>query len=77
MAGAVLGYNVIICMPKKMSGEKVNAMKRLGAHIIRTPTEAGCAWRLTSRALYFSTFRYNYRGVSVALAYIQYIRGFQ
>ena len=40
MAGAVLGYNVIICMPKKMSGEKVNAMKRLGAHIIRTPTEA-------------------------------------
>jgi cystathionine beta-synthase len=41
MAGAVLGYNVIICMPKKMSGEKVNAMKRLGAHIIRTPTEAG------------------------------------
>merc|ERR1712078_369499 len=42
MAGAVLGYNVIICMPLKMSGEKVNAMKRLGAHIIRTPTEA--AW---------------------------------
>jgi len=42
MAGAVLGYKVIICMPKKMSGEKVNAMKRLGATILRTPTEA--AW---------------------------------
>merc|ERR1719506_2414523 len=42
MAGAVLGYNVIICMPKKMSGEKVNAMKWLGATILRTPTEA--AW---------------------------------
>jgi cystathionine beta-synthase len=42
MAGAVLGYKVIICLPKKMSGEKVNTMKRLGASIIRTPTEA--AW---------------------------------
>ena len=42
MAGAVLGYRVIICLPKKMSGEKVNTMARLGATIIRTPTEA--AW---------------------------------
>jgi cystathionine beta-synthase len=42
MAGAVLGYRVIICLPKKMSGEKVNTMQRLGATIIRTPTEA--AW---------------------------------
>jgi cystathionine beta-synthase len=42
MAGAVLGYKVIICLPKKMSGEKVNTMKRLGASILRTPTEA--AW---------------------------------
>merc|ERR1711937_489347 len=42
MAGAVLRYRVIICLPKKMSGEKVNTMQRLGATIIRTPTEA--AW---------------------------------
>jgi hypothetical protein len=42
MAGAVLGYRVIICLPKKMSGEKVNTMMRLGATILRTPTEA--AW---------------------------------
>merc|ERR1719450_1289865 len=42
MAGAIKGYNVIICLPKKMSGEKVNMMKALGAEILRTPTEA--AW---------------------------------
>jgi len=42
MAGAILGYNVIITLPKKMSGEKVNMMKGLGALILRTPTEA--AW---------------------------------
>jgi cystathionine beta-synthase len=33
---------MIICLPKKMSGEKVNTMKCLGAEILRTPTEA--AW---------------------------------
>jgi len=42
MAGAVLGYNVIITLPQKMSGEKLNMMKGLGALILRTPTEA--AW---------------------------------
>jgi len=42
MAGAILGYNVIITLPKKMSGEKVNMMKALGALILRTPNEA--AW---------------------------------
>merc|ERR1719352_1054394 len=31
MAAAVLGYNVIITLPQKMSGEKVNMMKGLGA----------------------------------------------
>merc|ERR1712078_833708 len=30
MAGAILGYNVIITLPQKMSGEKVNMMKGLG-----------------------------------------------
>jgi len=43
MAGAIKGYKVIITMPMKMSGEKLNMMKGLGAHILRTPTEAG--WR--------------------------------
>jgi len=42
LAGAVKGYNVVITMPMKMSGEKLNTMKALGAEIIRTPTEA--AW---------------------------------
>lgn len=42
MTGAIKGYNVIITLPKKMSGEKVNMMQSLGALILRTPTEA--AW---------------------------------
>jgi len=40
LAGAVKGYNVIITLPQKMSSEKVNMLKGLGAHVIRTPTEA-------------------------------------
>jgi len=43
MAGAIKGYKVVITMPLKMSGEKLNMMKALGAIIYRTPTEAG--WR--------------------------------
>jgi len=42
MAGAIKGYNVVITLPMKMSGEKVNMMKALGALILRTPNEA--AW---------------------------------
>ncbi|MCB9026662.1 MAG: cystathionine beta-synthase [Bdellovibrionaceae bacterium] len=42
LAGAVLGYRVIIVMPEKMSREKQVTMEALGAEIIRTPTEA--AW---------------------------------
>ncbi len=42
LAAAVCGYKTIICLPQKMSGEKVNTMKALGADILRTPTEA--AW---------------------------------
>merc|ERR1712086_654960 len=42
MAAAVRGYKMIIALPQKMSGEKLNTMKALGAEIIRTPTEA--AW---------------------------------
>jgi hypothetical protein len=42
MVAAISGYKTIICLPQKMSGEKVNTMKALGAEILRTPTEA--AW---------------------------------
>ncbi|XP_050439294.1 cystathionine beta-synthase [Adelges cooleyi] len=40
MAAAVKGYNCIVVMPMKMSSEKVDALKLLGAKIVRTPTEA-------------------------------------
>ena len=40
MAAAVKGYHCVIVMPEKMSDEKVNTLKALGAKIIRTPTEA-------------------------------------
>lgn len=42
LAAAVKGYRMIITLPMKMSMEKVNVLKGLGAEIIRTPTEA--AW---------------------------------
>jgi cystathionine beta-synthase len=42
LAGAVKGYNVVITLPEKMSDEKVNVLKALGATVHRTPTEA--AW---------------------------------
>jgi cystathionine beta-synthase len=40
LASAVKGYKCIITMPEKMSKEKVDVLKALGAEIIRTPTEA-------------------------------------
>lgn len=40
LAGAVLGYKVIITMPNKMSHEKQVVLERLGATIYRTPSEA-------------------------------------
>ena len=39
MAGAVLGYKIIITMPEKMSHEKEVVLKALGAKIVRTPTD--------------------------------------
>ena len=42
LAGAVLGYRVIITMPEKMSKEKQVILNALGAEVVRTPTEA--AW---------------------------------
>ncbi len=40
MAAAIKGYKCVIVLPEKMSAEKVNTMKALGAEVIRTPTEA-------------------------------------
>jgi len=42
LAAAVKGYKMIITLPEKMSQEKVDILKALGAVIYRTPTEA--AW---------------------------------
>tara|TARA_Y100001970_G_C14138669_1_gene805849 strand:+ start:108 stop:1064 length:957 start_codon:yes stop_codon:yes gene_type:complete len=40
LAAAVRGYKMIITMPKKMSQEKEDVLKALGAEVIRTRTEA-------------------------------------
>lgn len=40
LAGAVLGYKVIITMPEKMSSEKQVVLEALGALIVRTPNDA-------------------------------------
>ena len=42
LSAAVKNYRMIITLPEKMSKEKVDVLKGLGAEIIRTPTEA--AW---------------------------------
>jgi cystathionine beta-synthase len=42
LTAAVKGYRAIITLPEKMSQEKVDVLKALGAEIVRTPTEA--AW---------------------------------
>ncbi|CBQ73187.1 related to CYS4-cystathionine beta-synthase [Sporisorium reilianum SRZ2] len=40
LACAIRGYRCIIVLPEKMSAEKVNTLRALGAEVIRTPTEA-------------------------------------
>lgn len=40
LAAAVKGYRCIIVLPEKMSKEKVDVLRALGAEIIRTPTAA-------------------------------------
>jgi len=40
LLAASKGYECLVCMPEKMSEEKVNVLKGLGANIIRTRTEA-------------------------------------
>eukprot|EP00931_Biecheleriopsis_adriatica_P028571 TRINITY_DN1702_c0_g1_i7.p1 TRINITY_DN1702_c0_g1~~TRINITY_DN1702_c0_g1_i7.p1 ORF type:complete len:438 (+),score=116.17 TRINITY_DN1702_c0_g1_i7:60-1373(+) len=52
MVAALKGYKMIICLPQKMSGEKVNTMKTLGAEILRTPTEA--AWDAEDSHIFLS-----------------------
>merc|ERR1711920_1186224 len=52
LAAALKGYKMIICLPQKMSGEKVNTMKALGAEILRTPTEA--AWDAEDSHIFLS-----------------------
>lgn len=39
MTAAVRGYQMIITLPEKMSQEKQDALKALGASVVRTPTE--------------------------------------
>ena len=39
MCAAARGYRMIITMPEKMSAEKENTLRGLGAEIVRTPTE--------------------------------------
>ena len=39
MTAASKGYRMIITMPEKMSAEKENTLRGLGAEIVRTPTE--------------------------------------
>ncbi|KAK2905277.1 hypothetical protein Q8A67_007076 [Cirrhinus molitorella] len=55
LAAAVKGYHCIITMPERMSMEKVDVLRALGAKIVRTPSSArfdspeshvGVAWRL-------------------------------
>lgn len=57
LAAAVKGYRCIIVLPEKMSMEKVDVLRALGAEIVRTPNGAsfdspeshvGVAWRLKS-----------------------------
>mmetsp|Transcript_77879 Transcript_77879/g.170611 ORF Transcript_77879/g.170611 Transcript_77879/m.170611 type:complete len:438 (+) Transcript_77879:75-1388(+) len=52
LTAALKGYRMIICLPQKMSGEKVNCMKTLGAEILRTPTEA--AWDARDSHIFLS-----------------------
>ena len=56
MCAAARGYKMIITLPEKMSAEKENTLRGLGAEIIRTPTELptehidshmGISWKLT------------------------------
>jgi cystathionine beta-synthase len=39
MTAACKGYQMIITLPEKMSQEKQDALKSLGATVVRTPTE--------------------------------------
>ncbi|KYO39072.1 cystathionine beta-synthase-like protein isoform X1 [Alligator mississippiensis] len=77
LAAAVKGYRCIIVMPEKMSMEKVDVLRALGAEIVRTPTTArfdspeshvGVAWRLKNE-IPNSHILDQYRNVSNPLAH--------
>ncbi|KAI2668470.1 Cystathionine beta-synthase [Labeo rohita] len=55
LAAAVKGYRCIIVMPEKMSMEKVDVLRALGAEIVRTPTSARTAIPATPLAHYDTT----------------------
>ena len=40
LAGAIKGYKTIICIPDKMSIEKINRLKAIGSKVIVCPTDA-------------------------------------
>ena len=56
IAAAVKGYKMVFTMPEKMSQEKQDALRGLGATVLRTPTE------------YPRDHLYGYLGVAFSLA---------
>ncbi|XP_022791558.1 cystathionine beta-synthase-like [Stylophora pistillata] len=77
LAALVKGYRCIIVMPEKMSKEKADVLRALGAEIVRTPTEAkfdspeshiGVSQRLNSE-IPNSIVLDQYRNASNALAH--------
>uniref|UniRef100_A0A7N8XRM3 Cystathionine beta-synthase n=1 Tax=Mastacembelus armatus TaxID=205130 RepID=A0A7N8XRM3_9TELE len=77
LIAAVKGYRCIITMPERMSMEKVDVLKALGAEIVRTPTSAAfdspeshiaTAWRLKNEIPNSHVFD-QYRSASNPLAH--------
>ena len=64
LASAVKGYKCIIVLPEKMSKEKVDVLKALGAQIVRTPTEA--AW-VSAELVCILTFLHKHTNYSFSL----------
>ena len=58
MAAAARGYRMIITMPEKMSQEKQDALKGLGATVVRTPTA------------YAFDHLYSHIGIAISLTHI-------
>lgn len=41
LIAAIRGYKAVLCMPDKMSAEKINALRAFGAKVVITPAKAG------------------------------------